>query len=202
MSEKGMVAAKPANMNYEEAAALPYGGLLALPYLRKGNIRSGQKILVYGASGAVGTSAVQLAKYYGAEVTAVCSATNTELVKSLGADKTIDYTREDFAESGILYDLIFDAVGRRKFKKSKKQCSKALTPNGKCISVDDGHPKVNIDDLILLKELVEAGRIKPVIDRGYSLKQIVEAHKYVDKGHKKGNVVITIKHDNNTSNSC
>jgi NADPH:quinone reductase-like Zn-dependent oxidoreductase len=192
ISKEGMISIKPKNVNYTEAAAIPYGGLLALSYLRKGNILNGQKILIYGASGAVGTSAIQLAKYYGAEVTGVCSTTNLNLVKSLGADRVIDYTKEDFTESGILYDLIFDSVGRRKFKKTKKQCNRVLTQNGKCISVDDGSPHLNIKDLILLKELVETGKITSIIDSIYTLKQIVEAHKYVDKGHKKGNVIITI----------
>ena len=192
ISEEGLLVKKASNLTYKEAAAVPFGGLLALYFLKKANVQSKQKVLVYGASGAVGTSAVQIAKYFGAEVTGVCSTANLELVKSLGADKVIDYTKEDFTKSGEVYDLIFNAVGK---KKVKLQCKTALTKNGKHITVDDGSPKFHIEDLILLNELVEKGLIKGVIDRCYQLEQIIEAHRYVDEGHKKGNVIVTVKHN-------
>lgn len=197
-SMHGCLAYKPANISYEEATAVAYGGLLALQYMEKGNIQNGQKVLIYGASGTTGTIAVQLAKYFGAEVTGVCSTTNLELVKSLGADSVIDYTKENSINSGVDYDFILDAVGKIKTSKLKEASKKALVPTGKYVSIDDGKLKLNSGNLALIKELIEAGYLKPVIDRCYPLEQIVEAHRYVGKGHKKGGVAITVGHNNKT----
>ena len=211
LPEEGVVAIKPANMTYEEAAAGPSGAIVTLQGLRKYNIQSGQKVLVYGASGSLGTAAIQLAKVFGAEVTGVCSTTNVEMVKSLGADKVIDYTQEDFAKNGETYDLILDVVGKSSFSKSKG----SLKPSGVYLSSWPSLPLVlqviwtsmiggkkakimtenpSLKSLMFIKELYEGGKIKPVIDRRYPLAQTAAAHSYVNTGRKKGNVVITLAH--------
>jgi NADPH2:quinone reductase len=210
MPENGSLALKPTNLTYEEAAAMVDGATTALFFLRdKGQIQRGQKVLIIGASGSIGTFAVQLAKYFGADVTGVCSMTNVELVKSLGADHVVDYTREDFTQNGEIYDIIFDTVGKSSFAR----CKGSLTANGRYLltngsmlanflltwwtSIIGGKRMIfglsieKAKALALIKELVEAGTLKPVIDRCYPLEQIAEAHRYVDTGHKKGNVVIT-----------
>lgn len=187
--ESGLIALKPTNVTYEEAAVIPFGGTSALHFLRKGQIKKGQRVLIYGASGSVGTAAIQLAKYFGATVTAICSSSNFELVTALGADNAIDYMKEDFTKQGEHYDIIFDAVG--KYKKSL--CTDALMPNGKYVSVNGMMAKVSKEDMNLLKQLAETEKLKPVIDRTYRLEEIAEAHIYVEKGHKKGNVSIILK---------
>lgn len=189
LSENALMAIKPSNVSYEEAASVLYGATTALYFLRKGNIQKGQKVLIYGASGTVGTYAVQLAKYFGAVVTGVCSTANLEMVSSLGADQVIDYTVEDFTNKEDRYDVIFDAVG----KKSKSSCKKALSPNGSYLTVDgQGIAKVRMEDLDFLKERLEMGDLHSVIDRIYTLEELADAHSYVETGRKKGNVVIKI----------
>jgi NADPH:quinone reductase-like Zn-dependent oxidoreductase len=207
---------KPANTTWEEAASITLAGNTALYFIRDlGKIQAGQKVLIYGASGGIGTFAVQLAKYYGAEVTGVCSTVNLEMVKSLGADKVIDYMKEDCTKSGETYDVIFDVVGKTSFSRCKgslKQKGVYLTtlPTLEFIlqmlwtsmvgskKVKSGDAVPSVDNIVFLKELIEAGKLKPVIDRCYPLEQTAEAFRYVEKGHKKGNVVITVKHNNKT----
>lgn len=213
MSEAGSLAVKPSNMTYEEAASIVDGATTALFFLKdKAHIKKGEKVLINGASGSMGTAAVQLAKYFGAEVTGVCSSANVEFVKSLGADKVIDYTKEDFTKNGKTYDIIFDVVSKSSFL----QCKSSLKEKGRYIVTIQGLIPVvqtlwtrvtgnkrviftwSIDKaeaLVFLRELIEAGKFKAVIDRCYPLEQIAEAHRYVDLGHKKGNVVITVGHN-------
>jgi NADPH:quinone reductase-like Zn-dependent oxidoreductase len=190
--EDGLLAARPENVTNEAAAAITFGGLLASHSLRKADLRSGQKVLIYGASGAVGTSAVQLARHIGAEVTGVCGTTNMDLVASLGASTVVDYTVEDFTDGQQRYDLILDAVGKRRSAAALERCQRVLAPGGACISVDDGTPKLRREDLVSLGGLAAKGELRPVIDRTYALDDIVDAHRYVDTGHKRGNVVLTV----------
>jgi NADPH:quinone reductase-like Zn-dependent oxidoreductase len=187
LPEDDQIAIKPSGMTFEEAATVPIGGSTALRFLRKAGVAAGQNVLIYGASGSVGVFAVQLGKYFGAHVTAVCSTANLDLVKSLGADIVVDYTKEDFTKMETRFDIIFDAVG----KTSKSACKSLFKPNGKFLSVMSSAPK-NSNDMLTLKQLIESGKLKTVIDRRYTLEQIREAHAYVEKYHKKGNVVINV----------
>ena len=209
LPENGSLALKPANISHHEAAAIPFGGVTALHFIKKAMIKPGQKVLVVGASGAVGSAAVQLAKSFGANVTGVCSTANIALVKSIGADKVIDYTKEDFTQNGETYDVIFDTVKTISVSRSLKSLNKngimilsaagmsemlqglwiSMTSNKKVMTGVISHKAA---DIIFLKELIETGKFKPVIDRTYPLEQIAEAHAYVEKGHKKGNVAITV----------
>ena len=191
-SKQGCIALKPENIGFEEATSAAYGGLLALQFLEKGNIQPKQKVLIYGASGTSGTIAIQYAKHLGAEVTGVCSAKNIRFVKSLGADKTLDYTKEDSISKLEAYDFVLDSVGKRKTSKLKEACKKLITNKGKFVSIDDGPLILSSERLNKIKELVEAKIITPINDKCYPFEQIIDAHRYVELGHKKGNVAITV----------
>jgi NADPH:quinone reductase-like Zn-dependent oxidoreductase len=188
----GMLATRPANLSYDEAASLPYGGLLALHLLRRAAIHKGEHVLVYGASGAIGTAAVQLAKHFGARVTGVCSTRNLALVASLGADGVVDYTREDFTKGAQRYHVILDAVGKRKSATAMHHAGLALAPDGRALSIDDKFVRLRAQDLLLLKRLAESEALRPVIDRTFTLDDIVAAHRFVEEGHKRGNVIVTV----------
>jgi|TARA_R110000737_G_scaffold106856_1_gene139652 2-desacetyl-2-hydroxyethyl bacteriochlorophyllide A dehydrogenase len=211
ISENGTLALIPEKMTYNEAAAIPFGATAALHFLRKGNIKAGQKVLIYGASGALGTIAIQLAKELGAEVTAVCSDNNGTMVKVLGADKVIDYKNEDFTKNGVKYDIIFDTVGKSSFSSSLNSLTKsgkmllasagigqmlrgALTSMFGSKKVISGVIKETAEDMLFFKKLIEADKLKAVIDTVYSLEEIKDAHAHVDAGHKKGNVIIKMNH--------
>ena len=198
-SKQGCLAVKPGNIDFEEATAAAYGGLLAFQYSEKGNIKQGQKVLIYGASGTSGTIAVQYAKYLGATVTGVCGSSNMEFVKSLGADKVLDYTNKDSVKYLEEYDFVLDTVGKRKTSELKIACVNALKISGKYVSIDDGALLCQSSRLDQIRELIESGKIKPVTDRIYPFEQIIEAHKYVETGHKKGNVAITVNQKTLTS---
>ena len=187
LPDDDMIATMPSNMTFEEAATVPIGGLTALRFLKQASVKSGDNVLIYGASGSVGTFAVQIAKHFGANVTAVCSTANIDLVKSLGADRVIDYLKEDFTAMEFRYDIIFDAVG----KTSKSKCKQLLAPDGRYVSVT-GSPKSNPGDLLLLKDLIEQGKLRTTIDRRYRLDQIREAHAYAESFRKKGNIAVKV----------
>lgn len=194
-SMSGCLSLMPANIGYEEATAAAYGGLLALQRVEEGKIAPGSKVLIYGASGTSGTLAVQLAKHYGADVTAVCGPRNADFVRSLGADRVLDYTRDDAASLGDRYDLMLDTAGKARTSKLKDAAKRALTANGRCISIDDGKLELSSARLARITALIEDGRLKPIIDRVFPLDRIVEAHAYVEQGRKRGGVAISVSHD-------